>query len=328
MTAAAPLLQVEGLHKSFPLGGAFARFRSRRAVDAVAGVDFHIDRHETLGLVGESGCGKSTTAKVLLNLIRPTGGRVVFDGAEIQSMPESGWRHLRRRMQLVFQDPAGALNPRIRVLEQVGEPLRIHGVCDRPEEADRAAAALSAVGLDARYHDRFPHELSGGQQQRVVIARALVLEPDLVVCDEPVSALDVSIQAQVVDLLHRLQDERGLTYLFISHDLSVVREISDRIAVMYLGVIVETGPAEALFAAPRHPYTKALISAVPVADPRVRRERILLAGDPPSPSDAPPGCRFHTRCPLATEICRSERPALRDGTPGHAVACHHAEDAA
>lgn len=319
------LLEVENLRRSFG-GGRRLGFLSRRsAVDAVAGISFRIGRGETLGLVGESGCGKSTTAKVVLNLIPATSGRVVFDGEEVEARSDSDWRPLRRRMQLVFQDPAGALNPRIRILDQVAEPLLIHNLGTGADAADRAAEALDAVGLDQRFHARYPHELSGGQQQRVVIARALILDPELVVCDEPVSALDVSIQAQVVALLRRLQKERGLTYLFISHDLSVVREISDRIAVMYLGVIVETGPTEQIFAAPRHPYTRALMSAVPVADPRVRRERILLKGDPPSPGNAPPGCRFHTRCAYATELCRSAVPAAEETAPGHIVACHHHE---
>jgi oligopeptide/dipeptide ABC transporter ATP-binding protein len=324
-----PLLVVADLTKHFPIaaGGLFRRQYSQlRAVD---GVSFDIRSGETLGLVGESGCGKSTLGRLLIRLLEPTGGQVAFDGADITRLGNAEMRKIRRGMQIVFQDPYGALNPRMAVEDIVMEPLLIHGA--RADAAARAKVAemLALVGLPARAGERFPHEFSGGQRQRVGIARALVLRPRFVVCDEPVSALDVSVQAQIVNLLQDLQGELGLTYLFIAHDLAVVRHISDRVAVMYLGKIVEIADKRALYAAPRHPYTQALIAAVPALRPvrgaaRVRRTRV--AGDIPSALNPPPGCRFHTRCPIAVDRCRAEEPLLRP-LPGAAgrealVACH------
>jgi peptide/nickel transport system ATP-binding protein len=300
-------------------GGWFGRRRTLRAVD---GVSFAIARGRTLGLVGESGCGKSTLAKLVLGMVPPTAGNVRFDGHDATRLPVGEWRRLRRRMQMVFQDPLGALDRRITIGRQIAEPLDIHAIGERPQRPALAAAAMDAVGLGTHLYDRYPHEISGGQRQRAVIARALVSEPDLLVCDEPVSALDVSIQAQVVNLLAGLQRRRGLTYLFISHDLKVVRHLSHDIAVMYLGRIVEQAPKERLFAAPQHPYTQALIAAVPVPDPMRRRPRALLQGDPPSPFAVPTGCRFHTRCPLASDICRTTEPSLKPLGDGHVVACH------
>jgi peptide/nickel transport system ATP-binding protein len=300
-------------------GGWFGRRRTLRAVD---GVSFAIARGRTLGLVGESGCGKSTLAKLVLGMVPPTAGQVRFAGHDATRLPVGEWRRLRRRMQMVFQDPLGALDRRITIGRQIAEPLDIHAIGERAQRPALAAAAMDAVGLGTHLYDRYPHEISGGQRQRAVIARALVSEPDLLVCDEPVSALDVSIQAQVVNLLAGLQRRRGLTYLFISHDLKVVRHLSHDIAVMYLGRIVEQAPKERLFAAPQHPYTQALIAAVPVPDPMRRRPRALLQGDPPSPFAVPTGCRFHTRCPLASDICRTVEPTLKPLGDGHVVACH------
>jgi len=301
--------------------GWLGRWRTLRAVD---GVSFRIARGQTLGLVGESGCGKSTLAKVVLGMVPPTAGSVRFDGRDTTRLPTGEWRRLRRRMQMVFQDPLGALDRRVAIGRQIAEPLDIHAIGERAKRPALAAAAMEAVGLGPHLHDRYPHEISGGQRQRAVIARALVTEPDLLVCDEPVSALDVSIQAQVVNLLASLQRRRGLTYLFISHDLKVVRHLSHDIAVMYLGRIVEQAPKERLFASPHHPYTQALIAAVPLPEPQRRRARTLLQGDPPSPFAVPAGCRFHTRCPLAAEICRKVEPALAPLADGHRVACHAA----
>jgi len=315
-----PLLQVEDLQTYFPLRrGAWGRARGH--VRAVDGVSLHLHRGETLGLVGESGCGKSTLGRSVLRLLQPTSGSVKLDGVELTSLSQRALRPLRRRMQMVFQDPYGSLNPRMTVGEIVGEPFAIHRAASGQERRRRVLRLLEQMGLGEDACDRAPHELSGGQRQRVGIARALALDPELVVADEPLSALDVSIQAQIVNLLSDLQRERGLAYLFIAHDLRIVEYLSTRVAVMYLGKIVETAPSEALYRGPRHPYTRALLSAVPSPDPERRRSRILLGGEPPSPAAPPPGCSFHPRCPRAFDRCRVEVPLLRDLGGGHSSAC-------
>ncbi len=323
----APLLTVEGLVRHFD-SGRERLFGGRRKIRAVNDVSFTVRAGETFALVGESGCGKSTTGKLVLGLDRPTAGDVRFDGQSVFGLRPEAWRALRRDMQMIFQDPYGTLDPRQQVAEQVGEPLEIHGIGDAGNRDAEVAAILERVGLSTAVRDRYPHELSGGQQQRVVIARALALQPKFIVCDEPVSALDVSIQAQVVNLLRALQDEMGLTYLFISHDLAIVRHISHRVAVMYLGELVEVADCEDLFAEPLHPYSQALVSAVPIPDPAVRRERIILKGDPPSPSAVPRGCAFHTRCPHAQAVCRETKPPLRPVADGNRLAACHFVDAA
>ena len=321
-----PLIEAVGLTKHFPVrAGGFLR-RQTIPLRAVDGVAFDISPGETLGLVGESGCGKSTLGRLLIRLLAPTGGEIFFDGVDITRLGTAALRETRRSMQIVFQDPYGALNPRMSVEDIIMEPLLIHGARVNAESRRQVAAMLELVGLAPRVRDRFPHEFSGGQRQRIGIARALVLHPKFVVCDEPVSALDVSVQAQIVNLLQDLQGELGLTYLFIAHDLGVVKHISTRVAVMYLGKIVELADKRTLYANPLHPYTKALIAAVPVTHPaqrsRGRRERERLAGDIPSALHPPPGCRFHTRCPHAMEICREHEPRTTEPAPGHRVACH------
>jgi oligopeptide transport system ATP-binding protein len=294
-------------------------------VHAVDDVTLDVRRGETLGLVGESGCGKSTLARCLVRLYDLSGGRVVFDGRDISRLSRRELRPLRRQVQMIFQDPYASLNPRKRVGQIVGTPMKVHGLARGREVDERVRSLLAMVGLSPEHVNRFPHEFSGGQRQRIGIARALALEPKLVVADEPVSALDVSIQAQVLNLLHDLQERLGLTYVFIAHDLGVVRHVSDRIAVMYLGKVVELSPAEELYTRPIHPYTEALLSAVPVPDPdaAAARERIVLSGDVPSPIDPPSGCRFHPRCPGAIDICRTVEPPLVEHAPGHFAACHH-----
>jgi oligopeptide transport system ATP-binding protein len=335
-TAAAgsvPLLRLEELKVHFPIRDGIIRQRHIGDVQAVDGVTFEIERGETLGLVGESGCGKSTTGRAIIRLNPPTGGRIFFDGKDVTDIKGSELRRLRKRMQMIFQDPYASLDPRMTAGGIIAEPLDIHDVGKPDERRERVRELLSTVGLNPDYSSRYPHEFSGGQRQRIGVARALALQPDLIVADEPISALDVSIQAQIINLLERLQGEFGLTYLFIAHDLSVVRHISDRTAVMYLGRVVETSGSRDLNVRPLHPYTVALLSAVPIPDPVVesRRRRIILKGDVPSPVNPPSGCRFHTRCWLREKLgnperCVTEDPALRIMDTRHEVACHFAED--
>ena len=329
-SAGEPLLQVCGVQVHFPIKRGLFFDRTVGHVKAVDGVDLSIDRGTTYGLVGESGCGKSTLGRAILRLVEPTAGEVLFDGTDIASLAPEPMRHMRRRMQMVFQDPLGSLDPRQDVESLLAEPLLAHGLGgDKAAIARRLRELLDAVGLPAAALRRYPHEFSGGQRQRIGIARAITVEPDLLIADEPVSALDVSVQAQVLNLLEELQERLGLTYLVIAHDLAVVRHISDVVGVMYLGSLVEQAPADALYESPLHPYTRALMSAVPVPDPVVEdsRERILLAGDLPSPANPPSGCRFHTRCPWRQETrCDDEVPVLRELAPGHRVSCHWAEE--
>ncbi len=311
----AELVSIRDLVKHFPIDD------SDDVVNAVDGVSFDIREGETLGLVGESGCGKSTVGRCIIRLHEPTSGEVVFEGKNIIGLPDREMQALRREMQIIFQDPYASLNPRLSILSIVAEPLKIHGVSSKQERQDRVADLLSKVGLDPKYMHRYPHEFSGGQRQRIGIARALALNPKLIICDEPVSALDVSVQAQVVNLLQDLQQEFGLTYLFISHGLAVVEHISNRVAVMYLGKIVEIADSVELYENPLHPYTKALLSAIPVPDPKKKRERIVLKGDVPTPINPPSGCRFRTRCPFAIEACAQVEPELKEYTSGHFAAC-------
>jgi len=318
------LLKVDNLVKHFPImKGAIFR-KQVGAVRAVDGISFDIYRGETLGLVGESGCGKSTTGRAILQLHRPTAGHVFFEGKDLVISKGEELRRMRRRMQMIFQDPYASLNPRMTVGEIIGEPLIIHGLASKKESEDKVEELLRLVGLNPAYANRYPHEFSGGQRQRVGVARALSLQPALIVCDEPISALDVSIQAQVVNLLEDLQHQFNLTYLFIAHDLSMVRHISSRVAVMYLGVIVELAARDELYENPLHPYTQALLSAVPVPDPfaEEKRQRRVLQGEIPSPINPPSGCRFRTRCPLAAAVCAESRPEFREVSSGHFVACH------
>ena len=323
-----PLLRVEGLVKHFPVTQGVVRRKEIGRVRAVDGVSFELRRGETLGLVGESGCGKSTVSKVLLGLERATAGKVYYKGRDVFAMSRGEVRRLRRNVQMIFQDPYSSLNPRMTVGDIVAEPWYIHAdVVPRDQRARRVKELLDRVGLNPDYANRYPHQFSGGQRQRIGIARALALQPELIICDEPVSALDVSVQAQVMNLLEDLQEEFGLSYLFIAHDLSVVRHISDRIAVMYLASIVEPGTEEDVYLRPSHPYTQALLSAAPVLDPDLRgqRKRILLTGDVPSPVNPPSGCRFRTRCFKAQDVCAREVPGLVDRGQGHPSACHFAE---
>jgi oligopeptide transport system ATP-binding protein len=315
------LLEVKNLKKHFPIkGGVFSKTIGH--VYAVDGVSFTLQSGETLGLVGESGCGKSTTGRTILRLIEPTEGSVVFEGQEITELDKGDMRSLRREMQIIFQDPYASLNPRMTVGSIIGEPLEIHKIAKGSEKEDQVASLLEKVGLRSEDMRKYPHEFSGGQRQRIGIARALGLNPKLIVCDEPVSALDVSIQAQVINLLEDLQEEFGLSYLFIAHNLNVVEHISNRVAVMYLGKIVELTTDTELYTNPQHPYTEALLSAVPVPDPTVEKRRIILQGDVPSPINPPSGCHFHTRCPYKEKICAEEVPEFKDIGGGHWVACH------
>ncbi|GIO32806.1 MULTISPECIES: ABC transporter ATP-binding protein [Paenibacillus] len=318
-----PLIEVRNLKKYFPItGGVFQRTVGH--VKAVDDVSFDIERGESFGLVGESGCGKSTIGRTILRLQEKTAGEVKFKGQDLFGLPKNKLRELRPELQIVFQDPFSSLNPRIKVGEAIGEALLEHGLIERKDLKNKVIETLEICGLASYHYDRFPHEFSGGQRQRIGIARALILNPDFIVADEPVSALDVSIQAQIINLLSDLQRERQLTYLFISHDLSVVEHLCNRIGVMYLGSMVEMADKKAMFASPLHPYTKALLSAVPIPDPTLKRERIVLQGDIPSPANPPSGCKFHTRCPIASDICKKENPVFREAEPNHFVACHFA----
>lgn len=319
-----PLLEVKNLQKSFTVKKGF--FGTSKQLRAVDGISFAIHKGETFSLVGESGCGKSTTGRLVTRLLTPNSGEVLFNGTDISGYNENQMRPLRKDMQMVFQDPYASLNPRMKVKELVAEPLLIHTKLSSKERDKLACELLETVGLNSFHAERFAHEFSGGQRQRIGIARALSVRPNLIVADEPVSALDVSIQSQVLNLLQDLQEEYGLTYLFISHDLSVVEHISDRIGVMYLGALVETADKDTLYDRPLHPYTQALLSSVPVPDPKQKKERIILKGDLPSPVNPPTGCRFHTRCPSCMEVCKQITPVYREVEPGHQVACHLYDD--
>ena len=316
-----PILEVRDLKKHFPVKKGLLR-RTVGHVYAVDGVSFTVNPGETLGLVGESGCGKTTVGRTLLRLVEPTDGQILLDGRDVTKLSREEFRPYRREMQIIFQDPFSSLDPRMTSGDIVGEPLKVHGVGNRDERRETVAAIFERVGLRRVQMDNFPHQFSGGQRQRIGIARALALNPKLIIGDEPVSALDVSIQAQVINLLQDLQREMGLSYLFISHNLAVVEHISQKIAVMYLGRIVEYADKKTIFTAPRHPYTEALLSAVPVPDPSIKRKKVILQGDVPSPVRPPPGCHFHTRCPIAEARCKVESPVLREVKPGQLVACH------
>jgi oligopeptide transport system ATP-binding protein len=318
------LVRVESLKKYFPITRGIVIQRQVGAIKAVDEVTFNVYQGETLGLVGESGCGKSTTGRTILQLYRPTAGNVYFEGEDLVAMKGERLRRQRRRMQMIFQDPYASLNPRMTVGSIVGEPLEVHNVAGGKERQERVQELLEMVGLNPYFVNRYPHEFSGGQRQRIGVARALALNPSFIVCDEPISALDVSIQAQVVNLLEELQEQLGLTYLFIAHDLSMVRHISDRVAVMYLGKIVELTDRDTLYANPQHPYTEALLSAVPIPDPEVEetRKRIILEGDVPSPANPPAGCNFNTRCAKVMDVCHRVDPEFKEIAPGHWCACH------
>ena len=314
----APLLKVEGLTKHFPVGG-------NKVVHAVDNVSFQIPRGKTLGLVGESGCGKSSCARTIIRIYDPTSGKITLDGTDITNLSQKELLPHRRKMQMIFQDPYASLNARMTVHDIIAEPLRAHHICaNKKEETELIDLMLNSVGLNREHAGRYAHEFSGGQRQRVGIARALILKPELVICDEPISALDVSIQAQIVNMLRQFQQEQGLTYLFIAHDLSMVRYVSDEVGVMYLGQLVETCPADEIYAHPLHPYTQGLLASIPIPDPRLAQEKdsVGLSGDLPSPIAPPAGCRFHTRCPYATPRCKEETPLLKDVGGGHCVACH------
>ncbi|PGK47726.1 peptide ABC transporter substrate-binding protein [Bacillus anthracis] len=317
-----PLLEVKNLKTYFPIkGGIFSRTVGH--VKAVDGVSFTINKGEVFGLVGESGSGKTTIGKTILRLVQKTEGAVKFKGQDVHSLSKEELRKHRPNMQLVFQDPFSSLNPRMRIGEALGEPMLAHGLATEENVREKVTEVLELCGLAPYHIDRYPHEFSGGQRQRIVIARAMVLNPEFIVADEPVAALDVSIQAQIINLFSELQEKKGLSYLFISHDLSVVEHLCTKVGIMYLGTIVETAPRDELFTNPLHPYTKALLSAVPIPDPTVKRERIILEGDIPSPANPPSGCRFHTRCPFATDICKQTVPEFRNVGKEHYVACHH-----
>jgi len=321
------LVEVKNLKKYFPVTRGIIFQRHVGDIKAVDGISFDIRQGETLGLVGESGCGKSTTGRTILQLYRPTGGKVYFEGEDLTALKGNVLRRMRQRMQMIFQDPYASLNPRMTVGSIVGEPLEVHGVARGVEKRERVQELLQLVGLNPYFVNRYPHEFSGGQRQRIGVARALALNPSFIVCDEPISSLDVSIQAQVVNLLEDLQEQFGLTYLFIAHDLSMVRHISDRVAVMYLGKIVELTDRDSLYENPLHPYTQALLSAVPIPDPVVEetRQRIILEGDVPSPANPPRGCNFNTRCPVAMDICHQEEPEFKEVEDGHWVACYRVQ---
>lgn len=321
-----PLLDIQGLKKYFPVKGNLGGFGSGKAeVKAVNNISFQLFEGETYGLVGESGCGKSTTGRTILRLTEPTDGKAIYHGKDLFQLKGNELRKMRQELQMVFQDPYSSLNPRKRIGQSLEEPLHIHNIGTRAERTDIVMDILSRVGMRVDHYYRYPHELSGGQRQRIGLARALVVNPKIIIADEPVSALDVSIQSQVINLLRELQEEFNLTYLFIAHDISVVRHISDRIGVMYLGTMVEDAPTDTLIENPLHPYTQALLSAVPLPNPKVKKERIILKGDLPSPLDPPSGCIFHTRCPIATDICKQKVPARREISAGHFVACHLVE---
>ena len=326
MTTNNVLLQVKDLVKHFPIHQGVFR-RQVGAVRAVDGISFDVREGETLGLVGESGCGKTTAGRTLMQLYRPTSGSVLFEGVDLVRLKAGDLRRMRRKMQIIFQDPYASLNPRMSVQDIIGEPLVVHGVASGKDVQERVHQLLELVGLSPTFSNRFPHEFSGGQRQRIGVARALALQPSFIVCDEPISALDVSVQAQVVNLLEELQDQFHLTYLFIAHDLSMVRHISDRVAVMYLGVVVELASRDEIYESPLHPYTQALLSAVPIPDPfaEAQRRRVILEGDVPTPTNPPSGCRFRTRCPIAQPVCAESRPEFRELKPGHFVACHFAD---